>query len=516
MVSPVHEAVFRDLRKLADWISTSPLRSALHIERVVKRLGTVAIPLLGRELRSVDPQRRDAARDALETLAMHDPAVRTRVTAELHAITSGAVADEAKVVALGLLSELGEHAHVRFADPSAIRTRSAIALAAHLETAADLAGAADLMVHQLEPGDIVQMLEVMANAAPGAAHRLATELGLRLDVPGTLRDRITQLMASVAPELEPAGMPAMPAALRDAAPEARPAPAAKPVQKPGSGAPGRPRAELTRAAVLVDAAARLVVIATRKAAGERRWRRWAVLIGASGRIEDCLHEEDAGPDGDVRSLVATLCADGYRVASSELDHAHEVVAAAARLTTESTRALPSPYYLGRDLLDLGDAHLGARGHADPTAAVLARAIELVAAGDHARALPLLARCDPDNPDAAAALAAVLLAQHRPDAALAALDRALAAEPDWPLHHWNRAAALHQLGDARGCYDALRRFVTTSAVPSGLIADPDQPARVGCAERMLADLERTARLTGRSLRRRARPRAAKKKRGSAST
>ena len=48
------------------------------------------------------------------------------------------------------------------------------------------------------------------------------------------------------------------------------------------------------------------------------------------------------------------------------------------------------------------------------------------------------------------------------------------------------------------------------------SDPDQPARVGCAERMLADLERTARLTGRSFRRRARPRAAKKKRGSAST
>ena len=519
MVSPVHEAVFRDLRKLADWISTSPLRSSLHIERIVKRLGTVAIPLLGRELRNADPLRRDAARDALETLAMHDPAARTRITAELHAITSGAVDDEAKVVALGLLSELGEHAEVRFADPSAIRTRSAIALAAHLETAADLAGAADLMVHQLEPGDIVQMLEVMANAAPGAAHRLATELGLRLDVPSTLRDRITQLMASVAPE---PGV--MPAAVRDAAPEAAPAPvpearptaAARPAPKPGASPPGRPRAELTRAAVLIDADARLVVIATRKSAGERRWRRWAVLIGATGRIEDCLHEEDAGPDGDVRSLITTLCADGYRVASSELAHAHEVVAAAARLTTKSTRALPSPYYLGRDLLDLGDAHLGARSHADPTVAVLARAIELVAAGDHARALPLLARCDPDNPDAAAALAAVLFAQHRPDAALAALDRAVAAEPGWPLHHWNRAAALHQLGDTRGCYDALRRFVTTSGVPSGLLADPDQLARVGSAERMLAELERTARLTGRSLRRRARPRAARKKRGSAST
>src|SRR5512147_1796891 len=114
MVWPVHEAVFRDLRKLADWISTSPLRSSLPIERVVKRLGVVAIPLLGRELRSADPRRREAARDALEMLAMHDPAARARVTTELHAITGGAVADEAKVAALGLLSELGEPAHVRF------------------------------------------------------------------------------------------------------------------------------------------------------------------------------------------------------------------------------------------------------------------------------------------------------------------------------------------------------------------------------------------------------------------
>jgi tetratricopeptide (TPR) repeat protein len=516
MVWPVHEAVFRDLRKLAAWISTSPQRSSLHIERVVKRLGTVAIPLLGRELRSAAPERRGAARDVLEMIAMLDPVARARVTTELHAITSGVVADEAKVVALGLLSELGEQAHVRFADPRAIRTRSAVALAAHLETAADLAGAADLMVRQLAAGDIVQMLEVMADAAPGAAHRLATELGLRLDVAGDLRARIAQLMATIEPRLVPAAIPdAVPAVIPDAAPAGIPGAAPAGMPRPVAGIPG-PQVELTRTAVLVDAAARLVVIASREIASEQRWRRFTVLIGASGRIEDCLHEDEAGPDDDAGSLISILCADGYRVVSRELDHAHEVVAAAARLTTESTRTLPSPYYLGRDLLDLGDAHLGARGHGNPTSAVLARAIELVAAGDHARALPLLERCDPDNPDAAAALAALLLGQHRPAAALAALDRALAAEPDWPLHHWNRAAALHQLGDARGCYHALRRFVATSAAPSGLLGDPAQPARVGAAERMLADLERTARLTGRSLGRRARPRATRKKRGSASS
>jgi tetratricopeptide (TPR) repeat protein len=496
----VHEAAFRDLRKLADWFSTSPQRPSPVIERVVRRLGATAVPLLGRELRGSDPCRREAARDALGAIAAHGAEARARVAAELHAITGGDVPDEAKVVALGLLSELGEHADARFADPTAIRVRTAIALAAHLETAADLAGAAELMVHQLEAGDIVQMLEVMAEAAPDAAHRLAGELALRLDVASETRERIAVLVATF--EAKPEGKHA-----GRLGSEATP------------GAPEPLRAEPLQVAVLVDAAARLVVIASRKIAGQRRWRRWAVLIGASGRIEDCLHEDDAGPDGNAASLIAELCADGYRIASTELAHAHDVVAAAARGTAESTRALPSPYYLGRDLLGLADAHLGARDHAQPTtsSAALAHALELVAAGDHAHALPLLEACDPGNPDAAAALAAILLTQNRPAAALVALDRALAAEPDWPLHHWNLAAALHQLGDPRGCYHALRRFVATSAIPSGLFADPDQPARVGCAERMLAELERTARLTGRSLRRRTRaPRATrvKKKRGSA--
>ena len=147
MVWSVNDAAFRDLRRLAD--SLGRPRSAPHIERLLKRLGVTAVPLLGRQLSSTDARRREAARDALEALAALGETARGRVTAELQAITSGAVPDEAKVVALGLLSELGEHADARFADPARIRERSAIALAAHLETAADVAGAADLMLQQL-------------------------------------------------------------------------------------------------------------------------------------------------------------------------------------------------------------------------------------------------------------------------------------------------------------------------------------------------------------------------------
>src|SRR5687767_11453791 len=133
MVAPVSEGLFRDLRKLADWFSTGAGRpSSLDRQRLatlVKRLGATAVPLLGREVRSGDPRRREVARDALAAIAAHGEAARARVAAELHAITAGAVADEAKVVALGLLSELGERADVQFADPAAIRARAATALA---------------------------------------------------------------------------------------------------------------------------------------------------------------------------------------------------------------------------------------------------------------------------------------------------------------------------------------------------------------------------------------------------
>jgi hypothetical protein len=459
------EGAFGDLQRLAEWFG-SPSAGWSRIERVARRLGATAVPLLGRELRSGDPRRRDAARDALACLARNGTEghsrIRERVIGELRSIASYAD-DDAKVCALGLLAELGEHATARFADAPATRRRSALALAAQLDTPADVAGAADLMIAQLGEADLVQMLETLVEAAPAAAHRLATELGARLDLSVELRQRVAALVEAV---------------------------------PPGSALPRRP-GRGTQVAVLVDAAARLVVVASRKIAGERR--RWAVLIGASGRIDDCLHEEEAGDAGDASPLIDSLCADGYRIASTELARARALVAGAARMTALEPERLTSAYYLGRDLLDLGNAHLAGRDRGDAASHALGRAVELLAQGDAARARALLEqRCDPDNADVAGALAACLLALGEPAGAVQHLTRAIVAEPDWPLHHWNLAIALQRIEDAAGCYQALRRFVAASATPSGLFGDPDQPGRVACAERMLAELERTARLTGRSL------------------
>jgi hypothetical protein len=456
------ENAFVDLRRLADWFSSLPAAPprALSIERVVVRLGATCVPLLGRELASLEPRRREAARVALGQLAMK-PAVRERVLAELRTIAASDACDDGKVCALGLLAELGERGAARFADPSAIQRRSAVALAAQLDNAADVAAAADMMIHQLGDDEIVHLIDVMVEASAGAAYHLAVELCARLDVATDTRERIAER------------------ALGGDAP--------LPVAEPA-----RPH-RATHCAVLVDTTGRAVVVASRKVSGERRWRRWAVLLSTAGVIDDCIHEELTGADGDHAPLVASLVADGYQVVTTELERARGLVATAARHSSEPPGALTSAYYLGRDLLDLGEAHLGGRIHAHPTSNTLGRAVELIADDEIARALLLLARCA-ESADVAAATAACLIAQQRHVDALPHITRAIELEPDFPLHHWNHAAVLHQLGDAAGTYHALRRFLATSSNPTGLFADPDQPSRVALATRMIADLERIARLT----------------------
>ena len=485
---------FVDLRRLADWFATPPLglaRPSLHIEKIVERLGVVCVPLLGRELCSASEPRRDAARAALVQLATTNRSVRPRVIAELRAITEGTAPDHGKVCALGLLGELGERgAAAKFHDPDAIQRASAEKLADQLETAADIASAADLMVGKLAPDDMVSLLSIMAAAAPPRAHLLANELCARLDVAPELRDRVAEVALLANPQPGPA-----------------------PIETTTKRAP-RP----TLVTVLVDGAARCVVVATRKVSGERRWRRWAVLIAGDGRIDDCLHEEHAGSDGDAATLIANLCADGYRVASSDPSRAKDLIAAAARTTAgplvepglprrgsaaewqrgvvdADAHSLPSAYYLGRDLLDLGEAHLARRPN--PTAASVGRAVELIADGDVPRARLLLARCEA-NADVEAANAACHLAQDRTADAIACLARAIELEPAWPLHHWNLAAAAHRVGDSVLAYRAIRRFIATSAERTALAGDPDQPARLALATRMVAELERTARLAGVSL------------------
>jgi tetratricopeptide (TPR) repeat protein len=465
----VAEHAFADLRRLADALSALETRTlkaaALRvIDQLTAKLDRLAVPLLVRTLRDGSPVSREAARDALAKLATK-PA-RDRVLEALRTLIAEPASDEVKVCALGLLAELGAPDTATFSDPAAIQRRSALALAAQLETPSEIANAADMMVRGLDDRSVVQMLEVLLEVAPPAAHRLAGELALRLDLDRDQRAKLAAVVSASSIELPPISE----------------------------------RVRPTHVAVLVDAAARIVVVATRKHGGERTWRRWAVLIAESGCIEDCLHEDSAPDAADpAATLIANLCADGYRVASSELDHARTLVATAARRTARAHAPLASGYYLGRDLLDLRDAHVIVEHVETP---VLAKAVELLAT-DPAGARALFERCPPEiaiTTDWAAGYGACLLALGEHAAAIAPLERAIAAEPTWPLHHWNLAAACHRLGDPRGCQTALRRFIATSAQAASLIDDVDQVARLAHARQLVGELERIARID-RSLARR---------------
>jgi hypothetical protein len=480
------EGTFGDLRRLAD-ACAAPL-AANQIARLARRAGPTSIALLSRELAHAETRRRESARDALAALA-DDATIRPRVIAALRDFVSTALPDEAKVCALGLLSELGERLEVRFSDPAAIQRRSAVALASQLHTPHDVANAVDLMVRQLSGDDIEQMIAILVESAPDVAGRIASELVARLDLASEIRDRIAEAIAI--PAIPTSGCVAV-----------APDPAAR-------------KSSRTHTAVLVDAAARLVVIACRKLAGERRHRRWAVLVGATGRIEDCLYEEEPA---DAAPLIASLCADGYRVASTDPAEARAAIASAARASAVDPKALDSSYYLGRDLLDLADEHLPRAERTpatrDALAATIDRALALLASPERAdveRADTLLARAAEASDartlsvDFHAARGTCALILGRPADAAESLTRAISAEPTWPLHHWNLAIALQQLGDASGQYHALRRFLTASAAPTGLAADPDQPARIAHATATLALLERSSRLYGTSLAKRRRSR-----------
>jgi hypothetical protein len=501
MVMEMEGASFRDLRRLADWLAATgrgAIQSAgatlgpTRLTELLTRLDTAAVPLLGRAVR--DGRSRDAARHALAALASFRAAARDRVIAELVAITEDPlIGDDAKLCAVGLLAELGERGAARFADPRAARHRCALALAQQLDTPAQLARAVDLMLERLEDTEIADMVDAMAEVATPMASRVAAELCCRLDASIDLVAIVAAVAPIDTPRCHSAARRGHSAALRGPAKPDLAITRAQP----------RTAARPARATVLVDAAARLVVVAT------RRGRRWAVLIGAAGEIDSCEYAE--GGDADAAPLVDALVGEGYRAATTDAAHARAIVAAAAQLTAGvRPDALASAYYLGRDLLDLGDAHMDGRPRVAVVAMTLGRAVELIAAGEHARALAVLralgARCDTNDPDVAAATASCFVAQGCHAEALPHLVAACDADRAWPLHHWNLAASLHAVGDAEGCCVALRGFVAASETPTAVDGDPDQPARIDLARRLLAARERADRAGphgGKRRRRRAR-------------
>jgi len=243
----------------------------------------------------------------------------------------------------------------------------------------------------------------------------------------------------------------------------------------------------------------------RRASSWSRARRSAASVAGGdgradrldGRIEDCLHEDDGGDDGDAAPLIANLCADGYRVASTPSstpprrrirrtrDRHHD--------PPDGTNALASSYYVGPRSPRSRRRALGDRA-AQPSA-TLARALEHLATTRPRapRSSSPLRSANADvapRPPRSSSHATSPRPRSRP------IERALTVEPEWPLHTGTRcrapparrSEAVASTRCAGSCRRARCRPASTRIRSAG---------RVALAERMMADLERTARVTARA-------------------
>jgi hypothetical protein len=476
---PTDGGSFLSLRRIANGfgrISDGPDDADRdRLQADVRSAGRSAIPLLVRELSGPCDRRRSLARVLLFELVDEH---RERLVAAMHELLLGDATDGGKAAAIGMLAELGiEETSAAFDDPRDVQRRSAAQLAAHLETRADVASAADLLVHELDAEDLVAVVEAMADAAPERTTRLVDELSARLDLDAGVRSELRRIVAPLALSGVRAGHDAR-------------------------------RARPSVLALLAHPDGRRVVVVSRR--DGNAWRNFAALIAHDGVLDDCLYEDETTPEVLERDVVGVLAEQGYERCHATVADARAIVADAAVRSAGSARGLPSSYYLGRDLLGLGDTHLGRRARASALATLHGRAVDLLAAGHHARAKPLLEHCARlagDDPDVHASLAACLLAGGDPAGARVHLARAARLEPAWALHHWNLAAAAHATGDLAGCWRALRDFLVAADGTTGL-GDAAHADRLAVAQRFVADFERAAHLAGERLPARRRRRAAK--------
>ena len=385
--------------------------------------------------------------------------VPDRVRTALRTLTDGSAPDDVKLSALSLLAELGdERATARFADPIAVHRASLARFESQLGTPADVASAAELLLSRLSPSALVEFVEAFAEACPEGARRLGEELCARVELDVQARLEVERLLAP----------------LRLAA-----------------ATPGRPQGRPALLTGLEHDDGRAVIAIARRIPGERRWRSLCVLIDAGGALADVLYR-DAGTLAELRGeVIDPIAADGYRRIAVTAASARRVVAVAARRAVALGRALPSGYYLGRDLLELADSHLQGERAAD-AAALLGRALELLAGGDRARARPLLEHVvgrRPDDAEAVSALGLCLLGLGMIDDALRTLARAAELEPTWPLHHWNLAAAAHRAGRLDVCAQALAEFLGRADEPGAAAIDAGHGRRVALARRFVADHRR---------------------------
>lgn len=435
-------SVFADLQRLVRHLEDLDGEGA---RRALAHTGKTAVPLLCREALSLVPARAALARDLLCELVAAQPELAPRAVTLLTAPLAAAC-DRTKTAALLALERLGSPLPATsFCDPHAVEQQSARELAGQLTCAADVAAAAALMVERLGAAELLGLLERIAESEPMKAGWLARELAARLDLDSELRSEVRRLCAG-----HELSQPALP--------------------------PGPISVEVV--ALEHPSGAACVV------ASAEDGRRLVLELDAGGQLAGCEY----GAAGGAAGLVRARLRDGYRLWSRDAGQVRALCTTAIRRAAARPEGLPAPYYLGRDLLALGELHLEQRSRHESLATAVGRAVDLLAAGELARARELAETCvalAPEHIDAAATLGLCLLAADEPLAALPLLERAANAEPRWAMHHWNLAAAHHRLGEAGECARALAAFLEASARSVASAAEPVHKQRTALARRYVA-------------------------------
>ncbi len=463
------DSLFLSLRQLAH--SFEAVRTRVRVSAAAKeqltrlagRLGAPALPLIVRRLHQGNDEESLWAFELLLELGRDDE-LQPRVVDALRetAVDAGA-SETARLMAIAMLSEIEvEPGEMSDESRDAVHEGSVRELARHLEQPCEVARAADHLVHELEPIELLELVDSLCRLVGDRAGVLVDELLVRDDVHEQVRSELARLVAPVRDRRR-----------RD---RGRRTPAARAClgEKPG---------------------ASRVLVASLPISGSRPPRRRAICCALSeeGRVIDAMYREDFTPRGVDREIVRPLERDGFAFRELPAADAGSLLAGAASATHRDGLPLPRAFFLGRDILGLFDEHVTARRRdlaRDHAGQLLARGLDLLADVGHEAARAALERyrqIAPDDAEGAAALGACLLAADQVDAALAELVRATRLAPDDPRHHWNLAAAHHRAGRRAACYLALRDYLRA------LTDGTEPPARAELARDYTAEYERRAHL-----------------------
>lgn len=461
-------ALLQRLRQsFSDLAAGRPARAAHKrtLLRIAAGLGATAVPLCARELASTSNLRSQWAYQLLVQIAQEADAQPRVIRALRELCTDGTAPDASKMRCMALLTDLDadERTEPVLDDAVAVERQTLVELCGNLETHEQIARSVDTMVHNTESDELLDLIEALSEAEPARTRLVLDEMLARADMDERFRGEVRRLRAPLMSQCKPALVRA---------------------------ARGPVRTLIAR-----RDDDRTLIVASQRRPGSKpaRWRTLSCLLDEHGRLIDALHQGDHTRTGVDRELVAPLRDQGYEFRDATPEEARALLCRAARATASAGGQLASDYYIGRDLLAIHDEHLATKYKSprdvDPSA-LLARAVDLLAMGENARALPLLERCVaaiPGDAHACSNLGLCLLSFDELKQARIYLERAVAADPDSALHHWNLASCAHRENRLGACYLALVDYLCLRD------QEPETETRRTIAGAFVSEYERFARL-----------------------